>query len=202
MSTCKLWLAVLIETTVCAGANLSGEVHIFVRGSQHVDLLVVHGAQQRASEMLRSAGIQIVWKIGRLDHAACCNPQLVLEYGTDHSRAPDVMAYAFPYGNGSRGIKILYHRIVAKRRRPEKVLAHVIVHEVTHMLQGFARHSDSGIMKAHWGPEDYQQIEQSPLAFTAEDINLIQLGVAKRIAALSVDKGPGYNSPVQQVTRP
>ena len=202
MLTRKLWLAVLIETTVCAGADLSGEVHIFVRGSQQVDLLVVHGARQRASEMLRSAGIRIVWRFGEPDYAACCKPQLVLEYGTDNSQAPDVMAYAFPYGNGSRGIKILYHRIVAKRRRPEKVLAHVIVHEVTHMLQGLARHSDTGIMKAHWGPEDYQQMEESPLAFTAEDIELIQLGVAKRLAQHSADKSPSYNSPVQQVTRP
>src|SRR5712692_6729361 len=33
-------------------------------------------------------------------------------------------------------------------------LGHVLAHEITHMLQYTALHSDSGVMKAHWdGPE-------------------------------------------------
>ena len=202
MRTGKLALAVLMTAGASAATDPSTEVHIYVRGEQHVDLLVTHGAQRQASEMLRSAGIRIVWKFGRPDHAPCCKPQVVLEYETDTNRAPDVMGYAFPNGDGSGGIKILYRRIVARRRRPEKVLAHVIVHEVTHMLQGIPRHAESGIMKALWSRKDYEQMDRSPLEFTAIDIQLIQAGVAKRIAKASGDKASGYNSPVPQVTIP
>jgi hypothetical protein len=202
MRTGKLALAVLMTVSASAATDPSTEVHIYVRGAQHVDLLVTHGAQRQASEMLRSAGIRIVWKFGQPDHTACCKLEVVLEYDTDAKRTPGVMGYAFPNGNGSGGIKILYRRIVAKRRRPEKVLAHVIVHEVSHMLQGIARHSDSGIMKAWWSREDYEQMEHAPLEFTALDIQLIQAGVAKRIAKASADKALSYNSPVPQVTIP
>jgi hypothetical protein len=85
---------------------------------------------------------------------------------------------------------------VANRRRPERVLAHVIVHEVTHVLQGVSGHSDSGIMKAWWTPKDYEQMEWAPLPFTANDIALIQLGLAKRIAKVSNANASRYNSPV------
>jgi hypothetical protein len=82
-----------------------------------------------------------------------------------------------------------------------KLLAHVIVHEVTHILQGVVRHSDSGIMKAWWSPKDYEQMERAPLAFTADDIDLIQLGLAKRAAKASNANASRYNSAVPQVTR-
>lgn len=205
MITVYLLRSILMTAIAWAGADPSGEVHVFVRGAAQVNLLVLQRAQQQASAMLQSAGIRVVWKSGRPDNTACCHPQVVLEYSvdrTDRSQAPDVMAYAFPYGTGSGGINILYHRIVSKRRRPEKLLAHVIVHEVTHMLQGFGRHADNGIMKAYWTPEDYQQMESAPLAFTADDILFIQIGMAKRIAAASREKASGYNSPVKQVSRP
>jgi hypothetical protein len=202
MRTGKLALAVLMTASASSATEKPAEVHIYVRGAQHVDLLMTHGAQRQAAEMLRSAGIRVVWKSGQPDNAGCCKPEVVLEYETTADRAPGVMGYAFPNGNGRGGVKILYRRIVAKRRRPEKVLAHVIVHEVTHMLQGIARHSDSGIMKALWSREDYVQMEWAPLEFTDVDIQLIQAGVAKRIAALSVDRASGYNGPVQQEIRP
>jgi hypothetical protein len=195
MRTGKLALAVLMTAGVSAAADPSVEVHVYVRGGQHVDLLVTRGAQHRASEMLRLAGVRVVWKTGRLSSVDCCKPQLVMRYGADPSRPPDVLAYAFPYGNGM-DITILYRRIVANRRRPEKVLAHVIVHEVTHVLQGVAGHSDSGIMKAWWTPKDYEQMERAPLPFTANDIALIQLGLAKRIAKVSNANASRYNSPV------
>jgi len=45
------------------------------------------------------------------------------------------------------------------------VLAHVLVHEVTHILQGIPRHSESGVMKAQWDSNDFAQMtwEASPL---------------------------------------
>ena len=59
-----------------------------------------------------------------------------------------------------------------------QLLAHVLVHEITHILQGITRHSETGIMKAHWTPEDYEEMQLRPLSFTRKDIELIQIGLA------------------------
>ena len=51
---------------------------------------------------------------------------------------------------------IFYDRV--RKIKPNKipaVLAHVMVHEVTHILQGICRHSASGVMKAQWDEEDF-----------------------------------------------
>ena len=59
------------------------------------------------------------------------------------------LAYALPY-EGTH-IVILFDRV--RKMQPNyvpAVLAHVLVHEVTHILQGIQRHSESGVMKAHW----------------------------------------------------
>ena len=62
------------------------------------------------------------------------------------------------------------------------VLAHVLVHEITHILQGLSRHSESGVMKARWDSQDFAQMSWKPLPFTAEDVDLIQRGLAARDA--------------------
>jgi hypothetical protein len=62
------------------------------------------------------------------------------------------------------------------------VLGHVIAHEVTHILQGVLRHSESGVMKARWSNADYQEMTWKPLRFTDEDVVLIHRGLKARVA--------------------
>ena len=73
-------------------------------------------------------------------------------------------------------IKLKLH-IQDSPRSATVVLAHVLVHEITHVLQRIDRHSDSGVMKAHWTLRDYAQMEKDPLPFAAEDIQLIKMGL-------------------------
>jgi hypothetical protein len=40
---------------------------------------------------------------------------------------------------------------------PNGLLCHVIVHEITHVLENIDRHSAEGIMKAHWSDRDYER---------------------------------------------
>ena len=58
------------------------------------------------------------------------------------------------------------------------LLAHVLAHEITHVLQGTVRHSEEGLMKARWTAEDRMSMRVKPLPFTAYDIQLIQSGMA------------------------
>jgi len=66
------------------------------------------------------------------------------------------------------------------------LLAHVLVHEITHILQGTCRHSDTGIMKARWTHQDYMEMGQKPLSFTEEDLQLIRTGLAKRANSVTL----------------
>ena len=59
------------------------------------------------------------------------------------------------------------------------VLAHVLVHELTHVLQGVSRHSEAGVMQAHWTIRDYSEMEDKPLGFTPDDADLVHFGLAK-----------------------
>jgi hypothetical protein len=61
-------------------------------------------------------------------------------------------------------------------------MAHVIVHEITHILQGIDRHSNSGIMKALWTSTDYMLMKRGQLRFTAVDVEMIHDGSAVRAA--------------------
>ena len=59
-------------------------------------------------------------------------------------------------------------------------VGYVLAHELAHAMQGEARHSESGIMKAHWDTPDFQEMFFQKLAFTAEDVDLIHQGLAAR----------------------
>jgi len=60
------------------------------------------------------------------------------------------------------------------------LLAHVLVHEITHILEGVARHSETGIMKANWTLRDYYDMQTKTLQFASEDVELIHRGLAQR----------------------
>jgi len=88
-------------------------------------------------------------------------------------------------------IRVFYDRVQATvdAEMVPRLLAYVLVHEITHVIEGTDHHSDSGIMKARWDAEDYQQMRRSSLAFTEEDLQLIRTGLARRSSA-SQDPSP------------
>jgi hypothetical protein len=65
------------------------------------------------------------------------------------------------------------------------LLAHILAHEITHVLQGINRHSVSGVMKAHWSNGDCLDMAGKPLAFTEEDVYLIHRGLKRRADRLA-----------------
>jgi hypothetical protein len=66
--------------------------------------------------------------------------------------------------------------------RPElstPLLAHVLAHEITHILQGTSFHSAEGMMKVLWDHNDFAVMKIRPLAFTETDLRLIREGLAR-----------------------
>jgi hypothetical protein len=95
--------------------------------------------------------------------------------GTPDKEFPGALAYAQPFAG-----RILVFRDRIDKFLPQmraRVLAYVLAHEIAHVLQGIVRHSDSGIMKAHWYRGDFRAMFSMNLKFTTYDVLLIHNGL-------------------------
>jgi hypothetical protein len=171
-----MMLVGLTAQAAVAGQSQFARVTVCVSGQSGIA-----EAEPVAWSMFHSAGVTIDW------HAAhdCPAGGIVITQRTQTpaNLKPGALAYALPY-EGTH-IEIFYDRIerAAGNGSPAIILAHVMAHEVTHILQGVARHSASGVMKANFTSEDFRQMQTRPMRFTADDIDMIRLGFEKRQVA-------------------
>lgn len=144
------------------------------RGNDHQ--LVVERAQVMAAAILKKIGLSVEWR----DYAACkveldAAIRVTLVVQRNDEDHPGALAYAHAFEG--RHIRVLYDRVL--KMGPDRVvavLAYVLVHEITHLLQGTDFHSDTGIMKRRWNSSDFAQMERGTLFFTDADVLLIHLG--------------------------
>jgi hypothetical protein len=69
---------------------------------------------------------------------------------------------------------VFWDRIESQCRLAPSVVvpAHLLVHEITHILQGVNWHSESGVMKSRWTAKDQRAMASLPLPFTTLDVEL------------------------------
>ena len=176
-----------IPKILAVAALFTGSVQAEQRVTVYVqDGAIVRGqtlgrAEGLAGEMFANAGVRINWRVGHPKGEAIT----VGMSDVPSSYHPGALAFALPYQGFH--ITVFYDRI-HKGFAPDlasALLAHVLVHEITHILQGVDRHSDTGVMKAHWTTADYAQMLARPLPFTDWDVELIQEGLASRDVRMS-----------------
>jgi hypothetical protein len=131
--------------------------------------------------------LQIEWIPSGLCRNAAGN---VLRIEMDSSPAsrfgPETMAYALPYCARGTTIHVFYARVIEDHRAiAADVMGYVIAHEIGHILEGIARHSQDGLMKARWDLKDYWRMKKLRLTFAAEDVELMHLHV-ERLSAGNV----------------
>ena len=136
-----------------------------------------------ASEMFAAAGVSIKWR--KANNCPADGIRIIL---SQHSRAsdhPSAYAYALPY-EGTH-IVLFWDRIeqAAELRSRPHLVAHILVHEITHLLEGACRHSDTGVMKAVFTRSDIDEMEFHPLPFAAVDLELIRSGLKARAERLA-----------------
>ena len=136
-------------------------------------------AKDQASKMFGQIGIRIEWR----DAGRSLPPDaLVVEMLEQASpkRCVGALACAKPFEGVH--IYVFYDRLRATvpNGMLSPLLAHVLVHEITHILQGVDRHSASGIMKAQWDGTDYARMSREPLPFIPVDVTLIERGLETR----------------------
>jgi hypothetical protein len=182
-------LTILIAMTALADFGFQGTVAgesktlltVYVLEESVAPSLVNISARAQAGKMFADIGISIQWRSGR-PHPPLPLNFVIVEMGeqTPKDLYPGALAYAMPYDRIH--IKVFYDRVrtTVHSQTVPALLAHVFVHEIAHVLQGFSRHSDEGIMKAHWDANDYHLMQSKPLAFTQKDLDFIRLGLAAR----------------------
>ena len=142
----------------------------------------VADAMAKASSLFLSAGVKLDWH-SELSDCKGRPDAMVVSFRaiTPKTFHPGALAYAFPYEGVH--IEVFYDRIAqADPALLPALMANVIVHEMTHILQGIDRHSASGVMKAVWTSSDYTLMKRGLLRFTALDVEMIRAGFAARTA--------------------
>ncbi|MCX6628534.1 MAG: hypothetical protein NTW28_12985 [Candidatus Solibacter sp.] len=142
-------------------------------------------AEKTATAMFTAIGVRVAWTVEGEDGGGAAG--VVLHLHIADRAQPGVreraMAYAYPYAGEAKLITIIWDRVRAAERTvpglAAALLAHVMAHEITHVLQGVSRHSATGVMKPAWTLTDCQAMYRKPLPFTPEDARLVDLGLVR-----------------------
>jgi hypothetical protein len=183
----KIAEIVSIVALMALGPRLRGQetqtaITAYVRGNFGDDSLVpIRYAEYIASEMLAKAKVHMNWRTGIPKTGD--TQSIMVEVSTSTPTGFRQGALAFAQLSGAGHITVFYDRVRDgdSSRVTAMLLAHVLVHEIAHVLERSERHSNTGVMKAHWTLGDLMQIAYAkPLPFSAEDMQLIQQGLARR----------------------
>lgn len=144
---------------------------------------VMERAKRVAATAFASAGIEVRWatgnRLGEPREAAAGEMLTVVFDATAPAHLPRAMAITNVGREVGADVYIFYNRVASRgtgfgeRLMPE-LLGNVLAHELTHALQGVARHSNEGLMKAVWSLSDYAEMFRGPLRFAAEDLDLLR----------------------------
>ena len=178
----KITTLAILAAATCAAREAKRKVTVCVSDvtlATEVDEVIE--ARATASDMFAAIGVKLEWRCPKSEQGTIV---ISLNMGPPANREPHELAHASP----REGTHIVIFYDCVRKIRPNKfsiVLAHVMVHEVTHILQGIPRHSASGVMKAKWDDYDFVHMSSKPLPFTDVDIDLIQRGLDAREARLT-----------------
>jgi hypothetical protein len=178
-----------------AGETLC-EVRAYLEDQQVANPRVLFRAEAMAVGMFAGIGVRLRWELAAPRPARSPkelpDTEIVIRFATKTPAGfhPGAQGYALPYAQSGVQITLFYDRVlgpaVGTEGAASVLLAHALVHEITHVLQGVARHSAQGVMKAQWTPEDRAQMKQKPLPFTDYDVELIRLAMASRQGAVQI----------------
>jgi hypothetical protein len=140
-------------------------------------------AMKMASAIFEEAGVKLEW---RSPKEARANPtriwlQIELAHNTPEQLAPGVLAVCHPFDRCRKGIMVFLGRVrtmAGDPRRESELLGYVLVHEITHLIQGSDVHTAEGIMKERWNQADREAIYRKRLSFSPEDLPRIRQGLS------------------------
>jgi len=184
MKTAALALMIAMVGVAAEPKHPQRNVTVYVRENAPVSPHVRVAALELAHKMFAQIGIRLDKRIGEPPRTPAKQP-IGIELTTNNPPhvLPGALGSAMPF-EGIH-IKVFYDRIRGEVVPKSVLLAHVLVHEITHILQGTDQHSGTGIMKAVWTHQDHLQMLSGALPFTPQDVEMIHSGLAARASGAS-----------------
>jgi hypothetical protein len=153
-------------------------IRVTVEDASAVEWAVLSKGKMVTARILKEAGVLLRWSEGD-----CLFATVTFSRRTPETLLPGAIAYALPYAVGGVRIAVFLDRLQPVLARSPNtrgdILGHVMAHELVHVLQGIARHSDRGLMKARWSEDDFQRMGVRPLEFTPGDLVLVRRGLSR-----------------------
>jgi len=178
-------MAVMVVATTSAWASiLPAEARHLTICMETVpgNLSMENAAKKVASGIFAGINVKIEWR----SPAKCPAETIYVSFSsqTPINEHRGALAYARPY-EGTHIVVFLDRVTCNAPYGIAGLLGYVLTHEVTHILEGELRHSETGIMKAEWGAVEQFKMGQGNLGFAAEDVSLIHKGLDWRVTRLA-----------------
>jgi hypothetical protein len=166
----------IIGAGLCAGQSATAQkatMTVCMETTQET----LMGVRPLASAMFARIGLRIDWH--EPDSCPAGASAIHVRFSSGATRVYGASSHALAFAQPFEGtIVVFLDRVQAlKRNGTPSVMAHVLVHEIAHVLEGIDRHSATGIMKARWDDRDYDEMRSKPPAFAQEDVTLIYNGL-------------------------
>jgi hypothetical protein len=176
-------LMAVVNASASSGQNAESTVHVYVTFEASVAGPLIVAARSCASKLLAPAGVKLIWHDTPTGDPADANslamtflPTTPVTYRT--GRNAKALAVALPYASTGQQILVFNDRVsdfvAPYGRRSWVVLGHILAHEIGHVLENVARHSDTGLMQEHWTRDDISMMIWAGLPFAPEDKALIR----------------------------
>jgi hypothetical protein len=168
------------------------DVTVYVKGDSSAPSSVDQVSRATVTWMFARVGVRVVWHDGEPKASAPSGSPVTIQvrFATEAPAgvSQEALARALPFGEQGVAITVMYERVRFVARRPNReapILAHVLAHEIGHVLQATDVHAETGVMKAHWNGQDYDAMGRTPLEFTSYDVDLIRNGLNMRKARIA-----------------
>lgn len=181
----RAWMVAVAAAMEGRVESLKHQAHalvtVFTYNKTGVPACVMARAGRVATAAFDAVGVGVRWVEGMQlggprEVTAREMPSVVFDGQAPAGFAPRAMAFTNVGGRADANVNVFYNRVAGFEDRvymPE-FLGNVLAHELTHALQGVARHSLEGPMKAVWSARAYAEMVRGPLAFTDEDVELFR----------------------------
>jgi hypothetical protein len=157
--------------------------------------------QREAERIFQKAGIAVRWiACPVLDPAKggdqVCNeaadPLLfsvwIVRHGMTGVGSDLALGFALPFSGRANHATVVYSKVAELQKQNAELLdssdllAHVIAHELAHLLFRSSQHS-SGIMQAGWRWSDIRRMGQKQLSFDGQQVRMLHDGLKSRLNA-------------------
>lgn len=177
-------MVALSAHTRSEGAEKAADVMVYVTGAGLLSGSEDRVVRNAVGGVLARAGVRITWVNSNPKGSGAASSPVVVHIRfvrqSMDAHSAEALAYATPFARGVKTITVLCDQIrmiAGGRAREPHILAHVLAHEIGHVLQGTNRHAESGVMKACWDREDFHAMERNSLEFTLTDVELMRDGL-------------------------